>query len=141
MSNEETYLGDAVYASFDGYQVWLRTGDGNDNRIALEPSVIDALVQYYVARVSAAKTTMAEQDSSETTTIDHILDENAALRKQVEEARKGLQFAADKIEKMALDIWPPSKVTTPELVMLTNGIRDWLRATAESPRRDEEETT
>lgn len=42
----ERYLGDAVYASFDGYQVWLRTGDGNDQRIALEPSVYAALVDY-----------------------------------------------------------------------------------------------
>lgn len=42
----ETYLGDAVYASFDGYQIWLRTGDGNDNRIALEPAVMHALIAY-----------------------------------------------------------------------------------------------
>lgn len=42
----ETYLGDAVYASFDGYQIWLRTGDGNDHKIALEPSVYLALVDY-----------------------------------------------------------------------------------------------
>jgi hypothetical protein len=46
MSNHETYLGDAVYASFDGYQIWLRTGDGNNQRIALEPSVLDALWRY-----------------------------------------------------------------------------------------------
>ena len=39
----ETYLGDAVYASFDGYQIWLRTGDGNNQRIALEPAVLCAL--------------------------------------------------------------------------------------------------
>lgn len=46
MSETETYLGDAVYASFDGYQIWLRTGDGNDNRIALEPAVFSALLDY-----------------------------------------------------------------------------------------------
>ena len=49
---DETYLGDAVYASFDGHQIWLRTGDGNDNRIALEPPVIDALFEY-VRRLKA----------------------------------------------------------------------------------------
>lgn len=43
---EESYLGDAVYASHDSYQIWLRTGDGNDQRIALEPSVLRALVEY-----------------------------------------------------------------------------------------------
>ncbi len=42
----EVYLGDAVFASFDGYQIWLRTGDGNDQRIALEPGVYESLVAY-----------------------------------------------------------------------------------------------
>jgi hypothetical protein len=42
----ERYLGDAVIASFDGYQIWLRTDDGNNQRIALEPNVYAALVQY-----------------------------------------------------------------------------------------------
>jgi hypothetical protein len=42
----EEYLGDAVYASFDGYHIWLRTGDGNDNRVALEPPVLEAFVRY-----------------------------------------------------------------------------------------------
>lgn len=44
--SDEQYLGDAVYASFDGYQIWLRTGDGQNMRIALEPSVFDALEDY-----------------------------------------------------------------------------------------------
>lgn len=43
----EMYLGDAVYASYDGYQIWLRTGDGNDQRIALEPPVMESLIRYY----------------------------------------------------------------------------------------------
>lgn len=42
----ERYLGDAVIASFDGYQIWLRTDDGNNQRIALEPAVLDALFGY-----------------------------------------------------------------------------------------------
>lgn len=46
MSWPEEYLGDAVYASFDGYQIWLRTGDGNNQQIALEPAVFDRLIQY-----------------------------------------------------------------------------------------------
>lgn len=46
MSENETYLGDAVYASFDGYQIWLRTGDGNNQRIALEPATLQALMRY-----------------------------------------------------------------------------------------------
>lgn len=42
----DEYLGDAVYASYDGYHIWLRTGDGNDQRIALEPEVYLALRRY-----------------------------------------------------------------------------------------------
>jgi hypothetical protein len=42
-----TYLGDAVYASFDGYHIWLHL---NDNRspglIALEPAVYESLKHY-----------------------------------------------------------------------------------------------
>jgi hypothetical protein len=42
------YLGDAVYADFDGYHIVLTTSDGlrDTNRICLEPSVYDALVRY-----------------------------------------------------------------------------------------------
>jgi hypothetical protein len=38
------YLGDGVYASFDGYQTWLQTLEGY--RIALEPAVMAALIAY-----------------------------------------------------------------------------------------------
>ena len=41
---EPTYLGDGVYASFDGYHIWLKTQQGH--QIALEPSVKDALDRY-----------------------------------------------------------------------------------------------
>ena len=49
----EEYLGDAVYASFDGHQIWLRTGDGNNQRIALDPATYAAL-ERYVARLRAS---------------------------------------------------------------------------------------
>lgn len=42
----EIYLGDAVYASFDGYQIKLRTGDGNNQVIYLEPGVYAALTRF-----------------------------------------------------------------------------------------------
>jgi hypothetical protein len=43
------YLGDGVYVSFDGYQLWLHvTNDqyGGQSSIALEPIVFAALVDY-----------------------------------------------------------------------------------------------
>ena len=46
ISENEKYLGDAVCASFDGYQIWLRTDDNNNNLIALAPEVFNALVKY-----------------------------------------------------------------------------------------------
>ena len=46
MRQEKTYLGDAVYASFDGYQIELRTGDGNNQVIYLDPGVYAALQRF-----------------------------------------------------------------------------------------------
>lgn len=47
ISETETYLGDGVYASFDGYQLWLRvTRENGDERIALEPNVFESLIRY-----------------------------------------------------------------------------------------------
>jgi hypothetical protein len=44
---DEEYLGDGVYASFDGYYIWLRVErEGRDEKIALEPSVYHALQNY-----------------------------------------------------------------------------------------------
>lgn len=47
---QKVYLGDSVYAAFDGYHVILTTENGYPddprNRIALEPSVIHALNNY-----------------------------------------------------------------------------------------------
>lgn len=46
---EKRYLGDGVYASFDGYQVWLHVNHHEAPPcVALEPSVIDALNRYFV---------------------------------------------------------------------------------------------
>jgi hypothetical protein len=45
---ERRYLGDGVYASFDGYQVWLHVHRHDaPPAVALEPLVIDALNQYF----------------------------------------------------------------------------------------------
>lgn len=47
MTFEERYLGDGVYASFDGYQIWLKVArDYGKQEIALEPPVYAALLRY-----------------------------------------------------------------------------------------------
>lgn len=43
------YIGDGVYAFYDGYQIWIQTGDSivdPNNRIALEFPVMVELVRY-----------------------------------------------------------------------------------------------
>lgn len=41
------YLGDGVYASFDGYQVWLHVGaHTNPPVVALESEVVASLLTY-----------------------------------------------------------------------------------------------
>jgi hypothetical protein len=40
------HLGDGVYASFDGYCVWLAANDHRNKVIALEPDVFVNLAQY-----------------------------------------------------------------------------------------------
>lgn len=43
----ETYLGDGLYASFDGFSIWLRAPrEMGDHIVALEPQVWRALVEY-----------------------------------------------------------------------------------------------
>lgn len=51
----ERYLGDGLYASFDGYHFILRAPKMNgDHTVALEPQVLDAF-QRYIADVLAAR--------------------------------------------------------------------------------------
>ena len=45
---QETYLGDGLYASFDGYQIKLRAprGIGNDHEVYLDGETLDALEKF-----------------------------------------------------------------------------------------------
>lgn len=45
----EEHLGDGVYASFDGYQIWLAANHHKNKVIALEPAVFNRLVEYAAA--------------------------------------------------------------------------------------------
>lgn len=43
----ETYIGDGVYASFDGYQIWLRTPrEQGDHEIALDPRTLQNFLHF-----------------------------------------------------------------------------------------------
>lgn len=58
LPDTETYIGDGVYASFDGYNVRLRAPRENgDHFVALEPDVYKAL-QRWIALYPRLKTHM-----------------------------------------------------------------------------------
>jgi len=43
----ETYLGDGLYASFDGFQITLRAPRmAGDHFVALEPAVLNEFIRY-----------------------------------------------------------------------------------------------
>lgn len=46
--DKDTYLGDGLYASFDGFQIRLYATDGVSvsNEVFMEPSVYDALLRF-----------------------------------------------------------------------------------------------
>lgn len=43
---EPTYLGDGVYASCDGYHIWLAANDPENKVVAIEPDVMACLLAY-----------------------------------------------------------------------------------------------
>jgi hypothetical protein len=45
-NHQDTYLGDGVYASFDGYQIWLAVNHHTNKQVAIEPAVLLSLLTY-----------------------------------------------------------------------------------------------
>jgi hypothetical protein len=85
----EEYIGDGVYASFDGYQVWLRAErDGMQHRIAIEDQTWLALVSY----IERKPWTLSERDSA--AFVGSILDApepNEALKAAAERHKEAEQ--------------------------------------------------
>lgn len=46
MNEQDTYLGDGVYASYDGYAIWLAVNHHENKQVALEPAVMVALLRF-----------------------------------------------------------------------------------------------
>lgn len=62
---EDRHLGDGVYASFDGYHIWLAVNDHRHKVVALEPAVLAALVQYNDDLQKRIKEAMAPKEEPE----------------------------------------------------------------------------
>jgi hypothetical protein len=57
----ETYLGDGLFASYDGWQITLRTRrETGDHFVALEPAVLEEF-ERYVAAIRAIEDVEPEQ--------------------------------------------------------------------------------
>lgn len=67
MDERKRYIGDGVYASFDGWNIWLRTKrDNGMHEIALEPEVYASLVNYAAdLREALNQMTRKEDDHGE----------------------------------------------------------------------------
>ena len=48
MDEYGTYIGDGVYVSFDGYQIWLAVNNHENKVVALDPDVFTRLCEYVV---------------------------------------------------------------------------------------------
>lgn len=47
MERKETYLGDGLYASDDGFMFWLRAPRaGGDHEVALESEVLESFIRF-----------------------------------------------------------------------------------------------
>jgi hypothetical protein len=60
------YLGDGVYAEFDGHHIWLKTERDITHEIALEPAVLAALNNYakFVNNTMEGRKRAAEEASN-----------------------------------------------------------------------------
>ena len=63
----EEYLGDGLYADFDGYQIWLAANDRRSgtptDRVALEPGVTQAFINYVEIKGGRSEYLMNKSES------------------------------------------------------------------------------
>lgn len=65
---KDRYLGDGVYASFDGYQIWLAANHHTNKVVALDPRVLENLMLYMQDVFGLTITVKEEQDERHTET-------------------------------------------------------------------------
>lgn len=60
---DSVYLGDGLYASFDGFSIWLRAPrEGGEHRVALEPDVLRSFLAYVESLKKEHETDDASDD-------------------------------------------------------------------------------
>jgi hypothetical protein len=61
---EPQYLGDGVYASFDGYGINLAVNDHRNHVVTLDPDVLEALERYIQKVKQAVRDQQANLDAT-----------------------------------------------------------------------------
>lgn len=64
MGEKDTYLGDGVYASFDGWQFWLAANHHENRVVALEDQVLNNFFRY-IESVYKVKITVEQLEESQ----------------------------------------------------------------------------
>lgn len=73
MKCSNRYLGDGVYASFDGMRIWLAVNHHTNQVVALEPEVCTALYRY-IKDINAEQ--VARETTATNTPLGQLVDED-----------------------------------------------------------------
>ncbi len=61
----QAYIGDGIYASYDGLQIWLAVNERENYVVALEPMTFAALVRYVESLHATLSKEPTVEDSNE----------------------------------------------------------------------------
>jgi hypothetical protein len=61
----QDYLGDGVYASFDGEHVWLAVNHHSNNVVALDSLVFKALIDYRERLIAAHRDALLKEETND----------------------------------------------------------------------------
>lgn len=76
----DQYLGDGVYASFDGYHVWLAVNHHTNKVVALEPSVFTALTKYVDSLKATLRAAQPTLSTEQEIPVEHSSCDPASVR-------------------------------------------------------------
>ena len=78
MDEHNTYLGDGVYASFDGYQIWLAVNHHENKVVALDPQVFERLCEYANMLKEKPWVGLTDEDWKEIEDMPDVFDQGVA---------------------------------------------------------------
>lgn len=124
---QPTYLGDGLYAQFDGLQVWLHASrDDGVHRVALDPAVFGCLLHYmspWWAPIIDSRAADGSEPEQEVADLERAAAQ--AVRNAAPELLRAAQAALQALDRWAdmLGNTPPfSRADMPMYELLRNAI-------------------